>query len=83
MRIHDMGRDQTCDEVTLFLTRSEVEQFRSYLEQALDWKGPSPSGEHAHFHDEEYDHEIIICVYDENDLEGLHERAKRVIHEDS
>jgi len=78
LRILDDESDKKLDVVSVFLTREEAEQFRSYLNQLLD----KPKLQHAHLSSDNYQKEITICLYDEKNLEGFHPRAIKLIKED-
>ena len=78
MRILDEESDKKLDNITIFLTKKEAEQFRSDLNQLLE----NPKLQHAHLSTEDYQKEITLCVYDEKNLQGLHPRAVKLIKND-
>ena len=78
MRILNDELDKKLDNVSVFLTKVEILQLRGYLNQLLD----NPKLQHVHLSSEDYQKEITICIYDENDLEGFHPRAIKLIKED-
>ena len=78
MRILDDESDKKLDSITIFLTTKEVEQFRSYLSQLLE----NPKPQHTHLSSEDYQKEITLCLYDEENLQGLHPRAIKLIKKD-
>ena len=67
MRILDDESDKKLDNVTLFLTKEEVVQLQSYLNQLLE----NPKFQHFHLSSVDYQKEITICLYDEKNLENF------------
>lgn len=78
MRIFDDENDKNLDLVTLFLEKEELHQLLGYIKQLLEEK----PGEHVHFSSDDYQKEITICSYEESELDGLNERAKKLILHD-
>ena len=78
MRILDDKEDKKLNTVSIFLTKKEAMQFQNYLNQLLD----NPKLQHMHFSSEDYQKEITICLYDEENLESFHSRAQKLIKED-
>ncbi len=78
MRILDDKADKKLNAISIFLTKKEAMQFQSYLNQLLD----NPKLQHTHLSSEDYQKEITICLYDEENLESFHPRAKKLIKED-
>lgn len=78
MRILNDETNRKLNNVSLFLTKEEALQLRSYLNQLLD----NPKLQHAHLSSEDYQKEITICLYDAKNLNTLHARAKKLIEED-
>jgi hypothetical protein len=75
MRILDDETDKKLDTISLFLTMSEAKQLHSYLQELIE----NPKKQHIHMSSDDYQKEITLCVYNENSLEGLHERGKKLI----
>jgi hypothetical protein len=77
MRILDEDNDVALDNVSIFLTIEEANEMIDTLEGLL--KEAKNSASHGHLNDESYEHEITVTIYNEQMLEGLHERIKRLI----
>ncbi len=78
MRILDHESDKKLDDISLFLTREEAIQLRGYLNQLLD----NPKLQHSHLSSSDYQKEITVCLYDEKNIEGFNQRAKKLISDD-
>ena len=78
MRILDESSDKKLDRVSIFLTKEEAIQLKGYLNQLLD----NPKLQHSHFSSSDFQKEITICLYDEQDLEHFNNRSKILIKED-
>lgn len=79
MRIFDEKNQRPIDSVTLFLTLSEAKELRGDLDQLiLDHSDAN----HKHVSDETYQHEVTVCIYDRNNLNGFSDEAKRLLLED-
>jgi rRNA maturation endonuclease Nob1 len=77
MRIHNEDDDTSVQRVTLFLTPEEAREMRDAVDTLL----MSTSGSHVHVPSEEYTHEVTLCVYEADQLNGLSERARQLIAE--
>jgi hypothetical protein len=64
LRILDDESDRKLDNVSIFLTKEEAVQLRSYLIQLLD----NPKLQQCHLSSTDYQKEITICLYDEKNL---------------
>ncbi len=78
MRILDDESDKKLDTVSIFLTKEEAIQLQSYLSQLLN----NPKLQHSHLSSTDYQKEITICLYDEQNLGDLNPRSIRLIKED-
>lgn len=78
MKILDEDADKKIENITIFLTNSEIKQLHSYLGELIE----KPSNQHFHMSSDDYQRELTICLYDIRNLSGLHERAKKLIEED-
>ena len=78
MRLLDDDADRKLDRVTLFLTLDEPNGLKDSLEGLIQ----RPNGNHAHVSTRDFRKEITVSVYDENQLDGLSERSKRLIREE-
>lgn len=78
LRILDEESDKKLDVVSIFLTKEEIRQLKSYLSQLLD----NPGLHHVHLSNEDYQKEITICLYDANNLKDMHKRAIKLIEKD-
>ena len=79
MRIYDEDNDKASENVSLFLTVEEAKEMIDTLEGLL--VQAKNTATHAHLNDDDYEHEITVTIYDENKLDGLHERIKKLIIE--
>ena len=77
MRILNSELNTPIDNVGIYLTRDEAKQLRDYLEQLLE----EPELHHIHVNDENYEYEITVSVYDQNNLESFDERSRKLIQE--
>lgn len=78
MRILDNESDKKLDNVSMFLTKEEAVQLRGYLNQLLD----NPALQHSHLSSADYQKEITICLYTEDNLSTFDERSKNLILND-
>ncbi len=78
MRILDEESDKKLDEVSIFLTKEEAVQMLGYLENLIK----NPSHQHSHLSSIDYQKEITICIYDTQNIESFHPRAKKLILKD-
>jgi hypothetical protein len=79
MRIYDEDDDKALENVSLFLTVEEAKEMIDTLEGLI--LQAKNTATHAHLNDGDYEHEITVTIYDENKLDGLHERIKKLIIE--
>ena len=81
MRIHNQDNDTKVDKVTIFLTLTEAKTFQQGLIELIE----EPKWNHKHISSDDYKKEITICIYDPSALDeyGFHERAIKLIREDS
>lgn len=77
MRILDQDNDKKLDNILLFFTEQEASEMRDSLNILLSEK----SGHH-HINNEDYQKEITVCMYEENNLDNFHPRCKKLILED-
>ena len=78
MRILDDESNKKLDNVSFFLTEQEAIQLHSDLQELIT----NRKKHHAHISSDDYQKEITICIYDEKNLSGFHDRAKTLIRED-
>lgn len=78
MRILDNDSNKKIDDITLYLKKRELIQLRSYIDQLLE----DPQLQHSHLSSSDYQKEITLCIYDEENLEGFNERSKKLILDD-
>ena len=75
MRILDMNTDLPLKDITLYLTKNEAKELHDALTELLVEGGV---GRHAHINDIDYEHELTVLVYDEENINYLNERSKRI-----
>ena len=78
MKMLDESTDKKIENATVFLTKLEIEQLHSYLGELIE----NPDNQHFHLSSDDYQKELTVCLYNVEDLTGLHERAKKLIIED-
>jgi hypothetical protein len=78
LRILDDEADKKLNNISVFLTKEEAVQLRSYLNQLLE----NPKLHHVHLSSNDYQKEITVCIYNEESLENFHSRAIKLIKED-
>ncbi|GAA0338156.1 hypothetical protein GCM10008967_30550 [Bacillus carboniphilus] len=79
MRLFDEDNENVINNVSIFLTIDEAREMIDTLEGLLKSFENKPN--HGHLNDETYQHEITISLYDDKNLDGLNERAKKLIRE--
>lgn len=78
MRLLNESDDQALRRIILYLTRSEAEEFRDAISDLLQ----DPKGKHSHIPSSDYQKEVTICIYSEDDVSGFDDRSKRLIIND-
>ncbi|NGX42846.1 MAG: hypothetical protein K940chlam7_01134 [Chlamydiae bacterium] len=78
MRILNEDNDKKIDCVSIFLTRDEAIQMIGFLKDLMN----NPKNHHAHLSSGDYQKEITLCLYDLQDIESFHPRAKKLILKD-
>lgn len=76
MRILDSNSDQSLENVTLYLTKTEAQQLRSYIDELLLSR---ISADHAHLNDGDCQRELTVTIYSEGDLSGYDSRSVKLI----
>ena len=79
MRILNQDDDKAVKNVLLMLTMGEAAELKDDLERLLSKKVPN---DHSHVNDLEYEHELSISIYDENNIEEFDDRTKKLIMQD-
>jgi hypothetical protein len=80
MRILDVDNEKSLKNIILYLTLSEAKEMNNDLSNLI--KNVGKPMQHEHINDEEYEHEVTLTIYDENDLAGFDEISRKVIRED-
>lgn len=78
MRLLDEDTDKKINHVSVFLTRNEGMNLRNALTDLLD----HPENHHDHVSSEDYQKEITIAIYDQENLKGFDQRSRKLILED-
>jgi hypothetical protein len=78
LRILNDDTDKKLDSISIFLTKEELMQLRSYLNQLSD----DPDMDHVHLSSTDYQKEVTVCLYDTGKLDGLHPRSIKLIQKD-
>lgn len=79
MRIFDQKNDKALKNVTILLTREEAKQLVFSLKDIIKKNDLS---EHLHVNDNDYLHEITLCLYEHEKLDSLNERIKKLVMKD-
>ena len=79
MRILNQDTDEVLKDVLLLLTESEASELKDELERLLS---STQRDDHGHINDDEYQREITLTIYNDDNLDGFDERVKRLIIED-
>lgn len=80
MRLFDENNEKSLNNISLFLTIDEAKELLDSLEGLL--KNFKNDADHTHINDENYKREITVCLYNETNLNGWNETAKKLILED-
>lgn len=64
MRIYDADSDRSIKNITLYLTDEEAGEMRGSLEGLLE----NTKHHHAHISDADFQREITVCIYREENL---------------
>ncbi|CUI18116.1 conserved hypothetical protein (plasmid) [Candidatus Protochlamydia naegleriophila] len=78
MRILDQETDQSLNNIILYLTSQEAQELRDSLEDVIN----KPLNNHSHIPSNDFEKEITVCIYDENNLKGFNERSINIILND-
>ena len=76
MRILNQDDDNPIKNVLLLLTIEEATELRDDLERLISEKTPN---DHSHINDLEYEHELSVSVYNSKNVNGFHDRVKKLI----
>ena len=79
MRLLDKDNDRALKNLGVYLTIDEAKEVLGDLQQLIEHYSGS---QHAHISDTEYEHEITLVVYLQDDLEQFDARSKTLIEED-
>lgn len=78
MRILDNKSNKKLDNITIFLTESEIKQLIGYAEQLL----ATPSEDHHHLSSTDYKKEITLCIYGIGMPGNFNPRCQKLITND-
>jgi hypothetical protein len=79
MRILDKRNDVALTDVILLLTQNEASELKETIELMLK---NIDFNRHEHINDKEYEHEIILSIYDESNPMPFNKRIQKLITED-
>jgi hypothetical protein len=77
MRILDNQTGAALDAVTIYFTREEAKEAMQSIGRLLE----TPAEHHVHLNDSEYQREITIAIYSQDNLGEFDERSRRLIQE--
>ncbi|MBM4344444.1 MAG: hypothetical protein FJ100_13830 [Deltaproteobacteria bacterium] len=78
MRILEDNSDKSLTAVSIFLTRAEAAELRDALVALLDGNGEG----HEHVSSADFQKEITVAIYDDNNWIQFNERVQRLIVDD-
>ncbi len=78
MRMLDGERDIAIDNLTLYLKKSEAIELLGSLKRIIE---AEDYGMHIHVSEDSYQREVTVLLYDENNIDSLNERSKKLILE--
>jgi hypothetical protein len=79
MRILDINTNTAIKDIILYLRIEEAEELHDSIGMLLK---ESDFKNHVHIDDESFEHETTVVLYDEQHIELLNERSKKIIMED-
>jgi len=79
MRILDITADTAIKNIVLYLKPEEAKDLYASLGALLN---RNDFNNHEHIDDATYEHEITVVLYDEQNIESLNERSKKIILQD-
>jgi hypothetical protein len=77
MRILDNETGSALDAVTIYFTRQEAEEAIQSLARLM----ATSAEHHVHLNDAEYQREVTISIYSQDNLHEFDERSRRLIQE--
>ena len=80
MRIFDVDNDQALSNVVLYLKNEEAKELLDSLTSLI---GDGDFSAHSHITDLEFEHELTVVLYDEQKMDSLNERSKKIILTDT
>ena len=80
MRILNVNNDTAAKNVILYLKVEEAKELYDSIGMLLD---KIDFNNHVHIDDSSYEHEVTVVLYDEQQMDSLSERSKRIILEDN
>lgn len=79
MRILNEDSNKSMKNALLLLTVQEASELRDDLERLISQK---IFNDHSHINDSDYEHELIIALYNPDNIEEFNERTKKLISQD-
>lgn len=79
MRILDTENDKALKDINIYLTRGEAQELLDDLTAMLE---TDEKAYHVHVNDLQYEHELTLAIYDEEDISSFDERSKKLIQND-
>ncbi len=79
MRILDADHDKALKNVIIYLQPEEAKELMNDLAELVE---ANDLKKHAHVNDLEYKHELTVVLYNENNLNGLNDRSRKLIEQD-
>lgn len=75
MRLLNDSTGEALTSVTVYLTPAEARELLGSLEQLL----ATPKDHHHHVNDQEYEHELTVTIYWDDNIDTFDERSRRLI----
>ncbi len=80
MRILDVDTDRVLDTICLYLTPQEAERMLGALQDLME-DLPDGNLHHVHLNDADYQREITVTVYTEENMHQFDQRSRKLIRE--
>jgi len=78
MRILDLNKQKKLNNVILYLTPEEAQEMKDSLEVLIKNK----DHHHSHISDENFEKEITVCIYRDDNLSSFDDRSRTLILRD-
>ncbi len=80
MRIFNINKNESIDEVLLLLTKDEASELRDELDRLLN---SEIDVDHGHISEDSFDREITISIYNSNRIKYYHPDIKKLFRDEN